>query len=112
MNANRYRIGVEHGWLRPFQVLGMFVLTCIGWLIFRETELRQLVYDLMLTPDSSESGRLAGGYLFLLVFLYSIPLWIHDLWAEAQGPDLVRAIDAPETSPRWAEWRPRPRSAA
>ena len=73
--------------VRPLQVAGMFVLTCVGWLIFRETELAQLQRDLQLTPaDSTELGRSAGLYLFLLVGLYSIPLWIHDLWAELQGP--------------------------
>ena len=80
----------------------MFVLTCIGWLIFRETELHQLVFDLQLMPwESTEAGRSAGLYLFILVFMYSIPLWIHDVWAEANGPDLVRAIDTPEVAPRW-----------
>jgi D-alanyl-lipoteichoic acid acyltransferase DltB (MBOAT superfamily) len=89
-------------WLRPLQVVVMFVLTCVGWLIFRETELRQLIADLQLSPfASSEAGRSAGLYLLLLVFLYSIPLWIHDLWAELRGPDLVAAIDVPEASPRW-----------
>ncbi len=81
----------------------MFVLTCVGWLIFRETELSQLVSDLQLMPwDSTAAGRSAGLYLFLLVFLYSIPLWIHDLWAEAGAPDLVKAIDVGEPNPRWA----------
>ena len=89
-------------WLRPLQVAGMFVLTCIGWLIFRETELAQLQRHLQLTPaDSTELGRAAGLYLFLLVGFYSIPLWIHDLWAELEGPDLTAALDAPETAVRW-----------
>ena len=73
----------EGGWLRPLQVAGMFVLTCIGWLIFRETELHQLLADFRLSPFSTtELGRSTGAYLFLLVLLYSIPLWIHDLWVE------------------------------
>ena len=38
---------------------------------------------------------------FLLVFLYSIPLWIHDLWAELRGPDLVESIEITEPAPRW-----------
>ena len=89
-------------WIRPLQVVVMFVLTCIGWLIFRETELSQLMADLRLTPaDSTPLGRSTGLYLFLLVFLYSIPLWIHDLWAELRGPDLVAAVDGPEAAPRW-----------
>jgi alginate O-acetyltransferase complex protein AlgI len=69
--------------LRPLQVVAMFVLTCIGWLIFRETELSQLVSDLQLVPSaSSPLERGAGIYLFLLVLLYSLPLWMHDLWEE------------------------------
>lgn len=83
-------------WLAPVQILAMFVMTCIGWLIFRETELPQLIADFQLTPSASTPlGRSTGLYLFLLVFLYSVPLWIHDLWAECQGPDLVAAIDSP-----------------
>jgi alginate O-acetyltransferase complex protein AlgI len=90
------------GWLRPLQVIAMFVLTCIGWLIFRETELRQLIADLQLSPfSSSDAGRSAGLYLLLLVFLYSMPLWIHDLWAELRGPDLVAVIETREPEPRW-----------
>jgi alginate O-acetyltransferase complex protein AlgI len=89
-------------WFRPLQVVAMFVLTCVGWLIFRETELQQLVSDLQLTPwDSTAAGRSAGLYLFLLVFVYSIPLWVHDLWAEAGAPDLVKAIAVAEPAPRW-----------
>ena len=92
----------DRKWLRLLQVPAMFVLTCIGWLIFRETELSQLVADLQLSPAaSSPADRSAGLYLFLLVFLYSLPLWIHDLWAELRGPDLVAAIDAPEREVNW-----------
>jgi hypothetical protein len=89
--------------LRPLQVVVMFVLTCVGWLIFRETELSQLVADLQLSPSASTPlERSAGIYLFLLVFLYSLPLWIHDLWAELRAPDLTKAIDEPEAEPVWA----------
>jgi hypothetical protein len=80
----------------------MFLLTCVGWLIFRETELAQLQRHFQLTPaDSTELGRSAGLYLFLLVGLYSIPLWIHDLWAELRGPDLTAAIDRPDRMVIW-----------
>ena len=89
-------------WVRPLQVAGMFVLTCLGWLIFRETEIAQLQRHLQLTPgDATELGRAAGLYLFLLVGLYSIPLWIHDLWVELEGPDLTAALDGPEAGVRW-----------
>jgi alginate O-acetyltransferase complex protein AlgI len=88
--------------LRPLRVLVMFLLTCIGWLIFRETELPQLLRHFQLSPwETTALGRSAGLYLFLLVLLYSVPLWIHDLWAELKGPDLSVAIDIAETSVRW-----------
>jgi D-alanyl-lipoteichoic acid acyltransferase DltB (MBOAT superfamily) len=89
-------------WLYVPRVAGMFVLTCVGWLIFRETELAQLVRHVQLSPwDSTPLGRSAGLYLFLLVALYSIPLWIHDVWAEMKAPDLTQAIQLPESEVRW-----------
>ena len=87
---------------RVVRIAGMFVLTCVGWLIFRETEISQLMRHFQLSPwDSTPLGRSAGLYLFLLVALYSIPLWIHDVWAEMRAPDLLQAIDVPEQSVRW-----------
>jgi alginate O-acetyltransferase complex protein AlgI len=87
---------------RVVRIAGMFVLTSVGWLIFRETEIAQLVRHFQLSPwDSTPLGRSAGIYLFLLVTLYSIPLWIHDAWAEIKAPDLSAAIDRPEPDVRW-----------
>jgi len=89
-------------WLRPLQVIAMFVLTCIGWLIFRETELSQLTADFALAPSASTAiERSAGLYLFLMALLYSTPLWAHDLWVELGGFDLTASIDKPETSAPW-----------
>jgi len=89
-------------WLQPLQIVGMFVLTCVGWLIFRETELHQLLADVRLSPSASTAlERSAGLYLFLLALLYSIPLWVHDVWAELGGLDLAAAIDRPESQARW-----------
>jgi D-alanyl-lipoteichoic acid acyltransferase DltB (MBOAT superfamily) len=98
--------GAAPRWLRPAQVAAMFVLTCVGWLIFRETELAQLIRDFQLTPGFSSEpfvalDREAGLYLFLLVGVYSLPLWVHDLWAELNAPDLSRAIDHPEPVVQW-----------
>jgi alginate O-acetyltransferase complex protein AlgI len=91
----------ERGW-RPVRVAGMFVLTSVGWLVFRETAIDQLWRDLQLTPmASTELGRSTGLYLFLLVALYSLPLWIHDVWAEAGGFDLAGAVDRPEADVHW-----------
>jgi D-alanyl-lipoteichoic acid acyltransferase DltB (MBOAT superfamily) len=89
-------------WLTPFQIAGMFLLTCLGWLIFRETELAQLVQHLRLSPSAATGlGRQAAAYLFLLTLLYSLPLWIQDAWAALKGPDLVAAMDEPETGVGW-----------
>ena len=61
----------------------MFVLTLVGWLLFRETELSAIVRDLRLAPwNSSPFERQAGLYLFLLAFGYSIPLWAQSVWVE------------------------------
>ena len=61
----------------------MFVLTLVGWLLFRETELSAIVRDLQLAPwNSSPFERQAGLYLFLLAFGYSIPLWAQSIWVE------------------------------
>jgi alginate O-acetyltransferase complex protein AlgI len=92
----------EGGWVRPLQIAGMFILTLVGWLIFRETDLGQLWRDLRLSPMASTAlGRDAGLYLFLLTALYSLPLWIHDVWAEFGGPSLVAAVDAEELEVHW-----------
>ena len=89
-------------WMKPLQIAGMFVLTLVGWLIFRETELDHLWRDLRLTPSTSTAlGREAGLYLFLLAALYSVPLWIQDFWTELGGPNLAAAVDTPEDAVNW-----------
>jgi D-alanyl-lipoteichoic acid acyltransferase DltB (MBOAT superfamily) len=89
-------------WLTPIQVAFMFVLANVGWLIFRETELSQLIRDLTLSPSGSSAlDWQAGVYLFLLTLLYAAPLWIQDVWAELKGPDLVAAIDRPDAAAGW-----------
>jgi D-alanyl-lipoteichoic acid acyltransferase DltB (MBOAT superfamily) len=75
------------------RIAGMFVLTCIGWLLFRETQLSAIVRDLTLSPFAASAlDRQAGLYLFLLALLYSLPLWIHSIAAEtgARADHLVR----------------------
>jgi hypothetical protein len=92
----------EGGLLRPLQIAGMFVMTLVGWLIFRETELDHLWRDLQLSPAASTGvGRSAGLYLFLLAGLYSLPLWIHDIWAETSRLNLVAGVDTPEAEVHW-----------
>ncbi|MGE5199460.1 MAG: MBOAT family O-acyltransferase [Rhodospirillaceae bacterium] len=90
-------------WLAPLQIAGMFGLTNLGWLFFRETELAQIVRDLGLSPfRTTLLGRQTGAYLFLLAALYSIPLWVQSLWAEFGGRDFVGAMIRPEDAP--AAW--------
>jgi alginate O-acetyltransferase complex protein AlgI len=73
--------------LEPLQVLGMFLLTCVGWLIFRETDLQMLWRGLTLSPwDTTLADRQVGGYLFLLTLCYSFPIWIHGIWAVYVAP--------------------------
>jgi len=79
---------------RPLRAITMFVFTCIGWLIFRETDIHQLFADFRLSPATSTAlGRDAGLYLFGLALLYSLPLWMHDLWAELRGPNLIADLN-------------------
>ena len=73
--------------LRPLlvtlQTVGMFALTLIGWLIFRETELTALVRDLTLSPAAAPAlDWQVARYLFVLTFIYSLPLWIQGFWVE------------------------------
>ena len=64
-------------------IAGMFALTLVGWLLFRETELSAITRDLRLAPwNSSPFERQAGLYLFLLALGYSIPLWTQSIWIE------------------------------
>jgi hypothetical protein len=88
------------------QIAGMFLLTLVGWLLFRETELSAVVRDLRLSPFGvSELDRQTGAYLFLLAFLYSIPLWIQSAWVELQRA----GVSAPGAQP--PELAPWPRMA-
>jgi alginate O-acetyltransferase complex protein AlgI len=89
--------------LAPVQIAGMFLLTSLGWLIFRETELPQLVRDLRLSPASSSAlDWQAGVYLFVLALVYSVPLWIQDVWAELKRHDLIAAMDHEDVSVNWS----------
>jgi alginate O-acetyltransferase complex protein AlgI len=74
------------------QIPAMFVLTLVGWLLFRETELSAIVRDLQLSPfDSTPFERQAGLYLFLLAFGYSIPLWVQSVWVETHRGQPARS---------------------
>ena len=86
-------------WLRVPQMLGMFALTLFGWLLFRETDLSSIVRDLRLVPwHSTPFERQAGLYLFLLAFVYSIPLWLQSVWVELHRAE-PRVVDQPAAWP-------------
>ena len=98
--SRREARGATRGALRRIpdllQIPAMFVLTLVGWLLFRETELSAIVRDLRLAPwNSSPFERQAGLYLFLLAFGYSIPLWTQSIWAE-----LHRGLTPPDADRR------------
>jgi alginate O-acetyltransferase complex protein AlgI len=83
--------------LEPLQILAMFALACIGWLMFRETDIHMLLRDLSLSPWSATPGdRAVGHYLLLLAFLYSVPLWIHGIWSIYVAPSLRRPDPTPD----------------
>jgi alginate O-acetyltransferase complex protein AlgI len=64
--------------LLPIKVLLMFGLTNVGWLMFRETDLHQLMAYFSLSPWAATPLEWhAAAYFSMMVLLYSIPLMIH-----------------------------------
>jgi hypothetical protein len=58
-------------------------------LIFRETDLHMLWRGLTLSPwETTLADRQVGGYLFLMTLAYSLPIWIHGIWAVYIAPAL------------------------
>jgi len=65
-----------------FKIVLMFALTNIGWLMFRETALHQLLDDLTLRPAAATLLEWkAALYFICLVLIYSLPLIIV-MWAD------------------------------
>ena len=66
--------------LKPFTIPVMFVFTCWGWLVFRETHLDRLVHYHTLSPLAGTPDQwLAAAVLLAMVGLVSAPLvlaWI------------------------------------
>jgi D-alanyl-lipoteichoic acid acyltransferase DltB (MBOAT superfamily) len=70
-------------WIVASQIAGMFFLTNVGWLLFRETSLAAIIHDLSLSPwVGTALDRQTAAYLFILSLVYSLPLWIESLWVE------------------------------
>jgi hypothetical protein len=82
------------------QIPPMFLLTMIGWLLFRETSLGAIVHDLTLSPfHSTLLDRQVAAYLFILALLYSLPLWIQSVWVEFHR---ASHGSSEPTAPSWA----------
>ena len=79
---NRYhRVASRSGLGDTLRIAGMFVLINIGWLMFRETDIHQLIRHLTLFPgSSSDLYRSTAAYLFVMVAIYSIPIWLEPLY--------------------------------
>ena len=72
----------ESPWLRPFQILLMFVLTHLGYIIFREWELAYTWRNLTFSPfEGSELQMQTALFLFGQTLFYALPLWGHTLLA-------------------------------
>jgi len=75
----------ERRGVATLQVLLMFALTNVGWLLFRETDFHYLLRELALRPWNAAAGDWeAAAYFICLVFLYSLPLIVH-FYIDARG---------------------------
>jgi D-alanyl-lipoteichoic acid acyltransferase DltB (MBOAT superfamily) len=84
--------------LVPFRVVGMFGLTLVGWLMFRESDPAIQWRGLTLSPFGQSAAEWQqGGYLFLLAAVYSLAVWVDSVWSEWVQPVLARrrSADAP-----------------
>lgn len=78
---------------RAAQVLVMFALTNLGWLLFREQNPDYLWKFITTSPLAAGANEWSlGGYFFIFTLLYSLPLWLH-AWTD-------RICTSPE---KWAE---------
>ncbi|MBF0627350.1 MAG: MBOAT family protein [Magnetococcales bacterium] len=86
-------IGIrENRWLKPFQILLMFVLAHIGFMLFRETELSYILRLLSLSPfaATTELQQQSAWFLFGQAAFLSLPLWIHTFYDHVQERLFVR----------------------
>jgi D-alanyl-lipoteichoic acid acyltransferase DltB (MBOAT superfamily) len=86
--------------VRIVQIALMFVLTNIGWLLFRETDFHYLAADLAQSPWRARSGDWeAAGYFSSLVLIYASPLVVH--YVVDRGRDGNKSI---VTAPAYSLW--------
>ncbi|MGE0814092.1 MAG: MBOAT family protein [Vicinamibacterales bacterium] len=77
----------EHwpGPLAPVQIALTWIAMMAGWLFFRETNAEFLGHFVRLTPFTTMEDEAAIGlHLFALAATWSLPLFVHDLWALAR----------------------------
>ena len=85
----------EHwpGPLALVQIALTWVAMMAGWLFFRETNADFLGHFLRLTPFTTMEGEAAIGlHFFMLAATWSLPLFIHDLWALARERQLAPVV--------------------
>jgi hypothetical protein len=91
--------------MNGLRVLGMFVLTMVGWLFFREGDITQIGRALSLSPLSSTPDQHAAGvYLALLTGIYALPIAIEHLVLEFRTP--FASGEAPSVAAPIVWWRP------
>ncbi len=82
------------------QILIMFVLTNIGWLLFREQNPEFLRKALTASPFGVDTTDWrTGAYFFAYALLCSLPLWLH-AWTDRRWTSPEKWA-ARETAPRW-----------
>ncbi|MBF0212910.1 MAG: MBOAT family protein [Magnetococcales bacterium] len=72
----------DNRWLKPFQIVLMFILAHIGFMLFRETEMIYILRHLSLSPfvGGTPLQQQAAWFLFGQALFLSLPLWIHTLY--------------------------------
>ncbi len=83
-----HSLGLPERWPGPLalvQVALTWVAMMGGWLLFRETNADFLGHFIRLSPATTMQGEAAIGlHFFVLAATWSLPLFIHDLWALAR----------------------------
>jgi hypothetical protein len=91
--------------MNGLRVFGMFVLTMVGWLFFREGDITQIGRALSLSPlSSSPDQHAAGVYLALLTGIYALPIAIEHLVLEFSTP--FASGEAPSVMAPVVGWQP------
>jgi len=71
--------GVAAKFVQPGKIVLTFALVCVGWLMFRISDMERLVHFFLLRPWQPGNDFEVGLYIFWLGLLYSLPIWLHGL---------------------------------